>query len=264
VKPFFFGRASRPLFGLYQPPRASGQAASAVERERAVLLAYPGAPEYNNAHWAFRKLTGMLARAGFHVLRFDWSSTGDSSGDSKDGRPAAWVEDIGAAAKELRHLSGAPTIDVVAMRLGAAIAALASIEGDAVRAQRLVLWEPVVRGTTYVKDLEDQNARESFQLLHRTPPRDELVGFPFPDELRRAILEIALDRTPPVAAREVAIFVGKEHDDHRALQGALEAGGRKVSFHVVPEDASVTNAGAREAALLANRVLTAMTEHLAS
>jgi pimeloyl-ACP methyl ester carboxylesterase len=236
-----------------------------VKRERAVLLAYPGAQEYNNAHWAFRKLTGMLAREGFHVLRFDWSSTGDSSGESHEGRPDAWIADIGAAAKELRDLSGAPTIDVIGMRLGAAIAALASVEGDTnVRAQKLLLWDPVVRGATYVKELEDLNARENFQLLHRTASPDELVGFPFPQAMRKSILEIAIDRTPPVAAREVAIFVGKEHDDHKALHRALEAGGRKVSLHVVPEEASVTNAGAREAALLANRVLTAMTAHLTS
>ena len=70
MKPFFFGPSAQPRFGLLHPP--AGERA----RRAGVLLCYPGVQEYNISHWAFRKLAGLLARAGFPVLRFDWAGTG--------------------------------------------------------------------------------------------------------------------------------------------------------------------------------------------
>src|SRR3954469_1772305 len=100
MKPFFFGPSTQPRFGLLHPP--SGESA----RRAGVLLCYPGIQEYNISHWAFRKLAGMLGRAGFPVLRFDWAGTGDSAGDAAAGRVATWLEDVAMAAQELRASAG--------------------------------------------------------------------------------------------------------------------------------------------------------------
>ena len=40
--------------------------------------------EYMRTHKAVRQLTMMLAKAGYHLLRFDYFGTGDSAGDGED------------------------------------------------------------------------------------------------------------------------------------------------------------------------------------
>src|ERR1700690_929523 len=99
MKPAYFGSSSPPRFGVHAPSQA------AKSRTTAVLLCYPGVQEYNMSHWAFRRLATMLAREGFHVLRFDWSGTGDSWGSAEDGTLEGWVDDVALAVQELRDAS---------------------------------------------------------------------------------------------------------------------------------------------------------------
>jgi pimeloyl-ACP methyl ester carboxylesterase len=239
-------------------------------RDAAVLLCYPGVQEYNTAHWAFRRLASMLARDGFHVLRFDWSGTGDSWGETTDGTIETWLGDIEAAVEEARDASGARAIALVGMRLGAAIAALACSRG--LSAQTLVLWEPVVRGTDYIDELEVLDERENLRLLHHVRrARDELVGFPFSRTLRRSIAQLDLFESLPVGAKRVAIVVGQERPDFRELGDAFERAGLDSRYVYAPEvdgadggDGAVraVNGGRREAALLGNRCLSAIADVL--
>ena len=214
------------------------------------------------AHWAFRRLASMLSRDGFHVLRFDWSGTGDSWGETTDGTFETWLADIGLAAQELRDASAARSVAIVGMRLGAALAALACAQG--LEAERLVLWEPVVTGRRYIAELEALHDREQLRLLHSAAGRgDDLVGFAFPAALRGSIEGIDLGTTPPRNVENVAIVSSTERSDHRALRETLERAGCKARYECVPEDPSATNAGAREAALLTTRSLSTIADYLA-
>lgn len=256
MKPAYFGSSSRPLFGVHQPPQG------AIPRDSSVLLCYPGVQEYNMAHWAFRRLSVMLAREGFHVLRFDWSGTGDSWGETADGTVARWLEDVQVAAQELRDASGTHSMSIVGMRLGAAMAATACSEG--LSTEHLVLWEPIVIGRRYIEELETLDERENLRLLHPVRvPRNELVGYPFLPALRSEIEKIDLRRAAPRGAKQVAIVASTERDDHRDLRDTLERGGMRASYQCVPEDPSATNTGQREAALLTTRSLLAIAGELA-
>jgi pimeloyl-ACP methyl ester carboxylesterase len=255
MKPAYFGSSACPLFGIHEPPRA------ATPRSTAVLLCYPGVQEYNMAHWAFRRLSSTLAKEGFHVLRFDWSGTGDSWGRTADGTMDQWVDDVTLGVQELRDASGAESVSVVGLRLGAAIAAVACAKTPHV--EDLVLWEPVICGRHYIAELESLDARENTRLLHRVPPsRDELVGFPFPERVRSAIQKFDLRTSPPRGVKRVAIVVGAESWDARDLERAFNEASLETAFHCTLEDESTTNAGQREAALLASRSLATITEHL--
>ena len=265
MKAFFFGSSKRQLFGVYHPPRP------AVARDEGVLLCYPGAQEYNAAHWAFRKLAGMLAREGFHTLRFDWFGTGDSAGRAEDGHPDVWAEDIETAANELRDSSAVTSISVIGMRLGAAIAALSTAKGR-IDPRELILWEPVVSGTKYVSELEAQDRRENFQLLHgmkkqtSTAMTSELVGYPFPTTLKKSLFALDLRELTLPSSVRTSIFSAVDRPDYRKLRDALGkngGGAHDVTLHHVPEDSGVTNAGVRESALLSNKILVVMTESLA-
>ncbi len=257
MKAFFFGSSNRQLFGVYHPPRAT------VARDAGVLLCYPGIQEYNAAHWAFRKLAGMLAREGFHVLRFDWFGTGDSAGDASEGRPDLWLQDLETAARELRDASGVTSTAIVGMRLGAALATLACRDRR-VQPSDLLLWEPVVSGAKYVSELDAQDRRENFQLLHGVHiEQDELVGYPFPPSLRESLMEIDLFASTLPSTVRTSIWSAVDRPDCRALRDALSQGGSEVTFRHVPEDASRTNVGVRESALLSNTILVAMSNHVA-
>src|SRR5919201_1417748 len=98
-----------------------------------IVLCYPGPQEYNVAHLAFRKLAGLLARRGWHVLRFDYRGTGDSAGASDEGDPTLWIQDLRAAVAELKDIAGISAVSVVGLRLGAAVAALDCAQGLSVR-----------------------------------------------------------------------------------------------------------------------------------
>jgi len=255
MKPFFFGPSAQPRFGLLHPP--SGE----TTRRAGVLLCYPGVQEYNISHWAFRKLAGMLSRAGFPVLRFDWAGTGDSAGDSDSGRVATWLEDVAMAAQELQDSAEVERVSVVGMRLGAALAARAVASG--LSAEDLVLWEPVLSGRKYLAEMDALDRHELERLLHEGPSGDaELGGYPF-SKATRADLE-ALDAAAeaPRGAKRVWLFSDRERPELQELEKAWGAAGLQVSSQVVQDQASVTSGAARESAALYTTALEVITRRL--
>ncbi len=104
------------------------------------------------AHRLYRVLAEQLEQAGFTVLRFDYSGTGDSSGGQEVARITAWLEDIQTAAAELARAAPGTRLAVVGVRLGATLAALASARAM-LRVRHLVLWDPVIDGLAYLRDL---------------------------------------------------------------------------------------------------------------
>lgn len=148
---FYFGASARPLFGVYLP------ANPARDRDAGVVLCYPHGWEYLRGHRAFRQLAVRLSEAGFHVLRFDYFGTGDSAGEPWEGTPDQWLEDAATAVDELRDTAGVRAVSLVGMRLGAVLAArLAASRRDI---DRLVLWDPVIRGADHLGRLADAHPR---------------------------------------------------------------------------------------------------------
>jgi pimeloyl-ACP methyl ester carboxylesterase len=143
VTAFYFGASERPLFGFYHAAAGPGRGA--------VVVCPPGAGEYQFAHRALRVLAQRLAGAGHHVLRFDYSGTGDSWGATTEADPDLWSLDAAEAIEELKQLSGRTRVDLVGLRFGALVAArVAAGRGDV---GRLVLWDPVLDGTAWVEEL---------------------------------------------------------------------------------------------------------------
>ena len=148
MNPFFFGTRQRRLFGVYSPARASASGSGT----KAVLLCPPWGQEYLRAHRAMKQLATLLNQAGVHVLRFDWFGTGDSAGEMLDASLAGWQADIETAIDELKDTTDAARVGLVGLRLGGMLAA-----GVAARRRKdvdsLVLWDPVVSGEGYLKEL---------------------------------------------------------------------------------------------------------------
>lgn len=133
---FHFGTRERRLFGHYEPAQAN------FGKEQAALLCHPFNNEQVFAYRTMRQLAARLARAGFHVLRFDYFGTGDSYGDTGDGNLAGWCADIATAIEELKDITGVANVNLAGLRLGANLSAqVAALLPKEVA--KLVLWEPV-------------------------------------------------------------------------------------------------------------------------
>lgn len=128
-----------------------------------MLLCYPIGHEYLRTHRAYRRLGERLAEIGFHVLRFDYSGTGDSAGNLADQTLDHWVADSLLAADELQVIAGTQDVVPIGLRLGGTIALKLCTK---TRQARCALWDPVVVGDRLIAELH--RAIET----NRLPKRD--------------------------------------------------------------------------------------------
>lgn len=153
MKQQFFGNKEAPLFGVYHEPRGRH-----ARGKRAVLFCPPIGQEYNRTHWTLRLLAKQLARKGQHVMRMDYSGTGDSAGFMTDVESlSAWHRDIELGIEQLKRDSGVSTVMLLGQRLGASLAASVAIERPDVNA--LVSWELVIDGRVWLDELRQMHAR---------------------------------------------------------------------------------------------------------
>lgn len=205
MKMDYFHANGRNLLGtLHLSPRLHAGSVS-------VLLCNPFGEEAVRVHRAYRVLAGKLRDAGYTTLRFDYSGTGDSSGDAADCTVEGWLDDIEAAIGELQRQSGSPRVVLVGLRFGATLAALCAQRAH-LRVAHLVLWDPVVRGDRYLQELAGMHRaymNEELGKRWQAPsPGDgsrfpaEALGTPISDALatQMAGIDIAgtLPRTPHV------------------------------------------------------------------
>ena len=255
MRTFFFGKERRLCGALHEPagsPKTTG-----------VLLCYPGVQEYNPTHWAFRKLGGLLAREGFPAMRFDYSCTGDSAGDTYDARVEHHLEDVATAAEELKDATGVSKVSLVGMRLGALLAAGAVSRGLQVR--DLVLWEPVADGREYVSELERLDEHLASHKQHRiTQPRIELGGYPFPRRMREELQALSLKGVVPRAATRVSMLVMADTVSTAEVRAAWEREGVRLTSRLVSEAGGGLKGGlgAGDSAVHYASMLTAIVEQL--
>lgn len=157
----FFGTSDAPLYGVYHPPKARSG------KQTGVVLCPPFGQEYMRSHRAFRQLSLSLAKAGYHVFRFDYRGTGDSWGEGEVFTLAGGVEDTLLAIEELQAMTDVEAVVLIGLRLGGAIAAGAAAQSEAATA--LVLWDPVLDGAQYNAELT------TLQLQHEIPDIDALL-----------------------------------------------------------------------------------------
>lgn len=222
--PFYFGEATRRLYGIYTPPTSHPLA-------KGVVLCYPWGQEYVRAHRSFRILADALAAKGLHVLRFDYFGTGDSAGEGYELDLEGCRGDVVAAVDELRSMSGVPRVALVGLRLGATLAAAtAALEP---RVRRLALWDPVVDGRTYVDELRRHaggtsewpgvpEAEVPAPDDDGEPPSVEVDGFPLTARFLTDLRQIRVADYAATASTGVLLAVTEETDLMDMLRATLE------------------------------------------
>jgi pimeloyl-ACP methyl ester carboxylesterase len=103
-------------------------------------------------HRAFVNFARTLGSRGYAVLRFDYMGHGDSGGEFAQATVESRLQDIACAVDALKSRApGVERIGLLGLRFGAMLAAVAA-ERD-LTLSRLILWDPVIRGTAYMKEM---------------------------------------------------------------------------------------------------------------
>ncbi len=114
-----------------------------------VLIFTPFGEERKCSYRLLAETAHELAAAGYDVLRFDLSGTGESTGHHADATIDGWQADIAAAAKALGQESDGAEFWLLGARFGANLALKTELEDVA----GMVLWEPVLSGEAYIEEM---------------------------------------------------------------------------------------------------------------
>lgn len=141
---FFMGAATGQRFCVYHPP------SSQVLCQGAIVCVPPFGEEMNRSRRISANMARALAAVGFGVLRIDLLGCGDSSGELREATWDIWKQDIASAKAWIERQVGM-TADLWALRLGGLLALDFARTSQSV--ERLVLWQPVLNGKSYLTQL---------------------------------------------------------------------------------------------------------------
>ncbi len=235
VEPFLFRGPERPLYGCLH------RAAARTGRTTAVVLCQPVGPEYIRSHRAMRQLASRLSRVGCTVLRFDAYGCGDSSGEDEQGDVDQWTQDVNAAMDELRARANPDELVVVGLRLGGSLAALAGMQRADI--DRMVLWDPVLRGQAHLDELRASHSRQLAYLQGGPSParsthdrdRTEILGFSFGPNLVSSLAGVDLLAAVRPPARRLLVIDSRATPALAPLAGHFEGLSAQAEFLHLPD-----------------------------
>lgn len=232
MTPFFFGEGERRLFGVYEPPAGDRPGTA-----KAAVFCAPWGPDYVVSHTALCRLGSQLAASGRHVLRFDYYGAGDSAGESEEVDLDGWLDDIGMAIDELKSMAGAPRVALVGLRLGASLAAELAVRRTDV--ESVVLWDPVVRGAGYLRELQVEHERWVAERSRAKPlPATEIpnrVCHPLPPRLEAQIAAVDLPSQVASLRQKVLLVLSDGVAASEVVEAAPEALRRRMSVEAVAD-----------------------------
>lgn len=225
MQSFYFGEASRQLYGVIQEPAGNHFA------DYAVLMCYPFGQEQMRCHRAFRQLGSMFARHGVASLRFDYFGSGDSAGDSADFSLSESIDNCQQALEQLKKMAAVERIYVVGLRLGAFIAAKALAANASVKG--FVCWDAVLSGGRYLSELRATISDEQ---------ADQLIlndswwvnGFALLPALRAEIAQLEFEAIEFAGYRDILQVVSSQDSQYEQFAQHLRAQGHRVAEAYTP------------------------------
>ncbi len=183
----YFGSDGVTLYGTFHEtgePKAKG----------GILVIPPFGEERKCAYRLIVETARRLADAGFDVMRFDCSGTGESLGSHAAVTMKDWIRDAGLALEQLQTLSSAGRWVLLGARLGANIAALRG--GSGIRG--IACWEPLLSGTAFLDEIARRKQIKAIISGHGAGPQDgewlwqeeqvvDFDGFPVNTEFAAAV-----------------------------------------------------------------------------
>jgi hypothetical protein len=150
-QPFWSSRGERRLWAVLHP------STKPVPAKRGVLLVPPLLHEFPRSLRLLCEMATCLSALGIPSLRFAYFGTGDSEGAAVDADFASMAADIEQAAAELLDRAACSELVLLAFRSGA-LPAHGWISGTAAPPSLVVLWDPVLEGAAWRRELERAEA----------------------------------------------------------------------------------------------------------
>ena len=204
MDPFFYGDIDKSLFGIHHQPT------STEFQDSSIVICNPIGFEYGRSHSVIRDLAKKLSDKGYHVLRFDYFATGDSSGHSDELSFEQCLNDIAVSCDEIKTMSATRKVNVIGYRYGALLAAYAS---KSIKFNRLIMWDTVVDGEIYLSDLKEihnkmliDSNRFDLRFQSSAESTSELVGHHFPPAFRQDIISNTLVNLDKIKTKKIDVF----------------------------------------------------------
>ncbi|MEM9601284.1 MAG: amino acid adenylation domain-containing protein [Pseudomonadota bacterium] len=141
----FINTNGRQLYSVLQKSKPN------TNRRHGVLLVPPLGNEQRRIQRPLRNVMQHFSRAGYTLMRFDWTGTGNSSGDAADlASLDPWYADLVDSAQALAEHCN--QIDIVAFRVGALLAS--HVDFDSLPIRHTVYCEPVLNGADWLAGQE--------------------------------------------------------------------------------------------------------------
>ena len=122
----------------------------AVGASQAVIFVPPFAEEMNRSKRMYVLCARLLADAGIHSLCFDFSGTGDSSGEWGDFDYADWKNNLIDVFQFAKKITS--NISLVTLR-DSALISLNLIKRADIQIDKCVLWDPIDNGDALIRQL---------------------------------------------------------------------------------------------------------------
>lgn len=190
----YFKSGQNKLYGVHYQPQ-NGQ----LSHSRAVLICHPLGHEYPRSYRNLQQFSIQLGQAGFDTFRFDYAGTGNSSGKNDELTAEQCIADIQAAAAYIREQSQCQHLSIIAVRMGAPLAVKAMTENGGISGHidNLIIWDPVIHGSNYIKLLHKFHHKtlsnlERFRQIRRPSSIKQLYGHAMSAKKHQSLLELSM------------------------------------------------------------------------
>jgi alpha-beta hydrolase superfamily lysophospholipase len=165
-----------------------------------------------------RQLALRLSRLGFHVVRFDYFATGNSSGLSQQLSLQTCVQNIVDIGQFIVENSNSEKLTYIGLRLGAALASISSTKQPP---DHLILWDPVLSGKTFLTESAVMHknilAKMKRAESHNHKLGREYLGYPYSDDLIAELNQIQLDNIDLPINSALSILTSPDNKEHDQL-----------------------------------------------
>jgi pimeloyl-ACP methyl ester carboxylesterase len=215
--PQFIDSNGRRLFSVYHEPEVMDHG------DIGVVFCYPYGQEYIRCHKLYVNMANKLASRGFHALRFDYYGTGDSEGDFSSVTMEECLDDLKLVIRQFKESCALSRVVLFGVRVGGTIAILHSQNANV---DALVLWNPVLDGCSYLKNIDVSYRRWLNGSFTKEKGRNkdfmENFGFQFSRQLLAEIRKVRIRKDGLMRTIPTLVF-GEEDVDVDCASGSLYA-----------------------------------------
>jgi len=141
VKAFYVSGNKNKLYAVYHPSPTN------INSNHSVLICPSITNDYQRSRPLLQQLAVKLSTNGYSSMRFDYSGTGDSSGDYTDGSIDQYKSDILSSLKELCTRSECSSVSIFGLRFSATL--LTNMEFPK-EVKQLILFDPIENGNHFI------------------------------------------------------------------------------------------------------------------